>query len=68
MQAKFTLQRIRLNSGGYTSKGVYFGTGAPLYYYADHATGEIASYLRAYDRKDAKDRIRNRHPGATFVR
>jgi len=30
---KFTLTRVRLNRGGYTTKGEYFGTGAPLYAY-----------------------------------
>ena len=30
---KFTLTRVRLNSGGYTSSGEYFGIGQPLYHY-----------------------------------
>jgi len=30
---KFNLQRVRLNQGGYTDTGQYFGIGMPLYEY-----------------------------------
>jgi hypothetical protein len=30
---KVELRRLRLNQGGYTDKGEYFGTGAPLFEY-----------------------------------
>lgn len=63
---KFTLRRLRLNQGGYTDKGQYYGVGMPLYEYQDVETGDIADEIRAFGREDAKVVIRTRHPGATF--
>jgi len=62
---KFTLQRVRLNSGGYDSGGSYWGVDAPLYW----ATDETESfYFRAADRQAAKTHIRTKHPTAMFYR
>ena len=50
-----TLQRVRLNSGGYDSCGCYFGLGMPLYR-AEDALGHC-THVRALDRKGAAARI-----------
>jgi len=67
----FTLQRVRLNSGGYTDRGEYFGTGEPLYYFASDEQlnqfgHEVSGHLRAADRADAKEQLRKRFKGARF--
>ena len=64
---KIYLTRVRLNSGGYTSTGQYFGIGAPLYHYQNDE-GDIYDYVRAYDRQDAKQRVLARYPDAKFTR
>lgn len=72
---KFRLSRVYLNSGGYDRGGAYWGIGTPLYQAeADAPTmyeygGDVVTmYLRAYDRDDAKDRVRAKYPNATFYR
>lgn len=75
---KFELKRERLNSGGYTSGGSYFGTGQPLYVYVGRVettdnhgapdTMQVYLHLRAHDREDAKAQIRKRYPKAKFYR
>jgi hypothetical protein len=62
---KFYLVKVRLNSGGYTPSGYYFGGGVPLYYYEAVDTGDNA-YIRASDRDDAKRRVQSRYPDAKF--
>lgn len=64
---RLTLRRVHLNSGGYDCNGTYFGTGVPLYWYAD-ADGKIDAMLRATDREDAKRRIADHYPMARFYR
>jgi hypothetical protein len=64
---KLTLRRIRLDSGGYDPNGTYFGTGTPLYWYADE-DGTIDAMLRANTREEAKTQIRKRYPNARFFR
>lgn len=54
---KVYLRRIRLNSGGYDRTGYYYGHGAPLYEY-ESADSAYVGELRAYDREDAKERVR----------
>lgn len=49
--ARYTVQRIRLNAGGY-DRGVYFGVGAPLYWIAS-PDGRDDIYVRASDHKAA---------------
>lgn len=63
-KGKVTLQRIRLNNGGYDDMGRYYGTGAPLYYYANEEFSEHVGnflcdgYFRASDRAAAKAHVR----------
>ncbi len=65
MSSKFYLRHIPLNSGGYTSQGIYYGVGRRLYeaWNDDHSIE-----FRAHDRADAKDEVIHRFPGATFYR
>lgn len=42
---RFTLQRVRLDSGGYDTSGAYWGRGEPLYYYAS-ADASTEGYFR----------------------
>ena len=65
---RVTLHRERLNSGGYTSTGVYFGVGLPLYFMQDEP-GEClphGQYLRASDRADALAIARYHFPNGKF--
>jgi len=64
---KLYLRRVRLDSGGYDPNGTYFGIGNPLYWCAD-ADGEIDFMLRAFDREDAKEEVREVYPHAKFWR
>lgn len=64
---KITLQRIRLDSGGYDPQGAYWGRGEPLYWAADES-GEYDATFRADDREDAKDIVREMFPNARFYR
>ena len=64
---RVTLQRKRLNSGGYDVLGTYWGFGMPLYWYAyGGEDGEIDATLRAPDRAAAKAKVRERYPRARF--
>ena len=65
---RVTLHRERLNSGGYTRHGVYFGVGLPLYFLQDE-DGEClphGQYLRASDRADALSIARYHFPNGKF--
>lgn len=62
---KVTLQRVRLDSGGYDPQGAYFGIGAPLYWAATD-DGELDATFRADDRADAKAHVRELLPNARF--
>lgn len=53
---KYNLSRVRLNSGGYTSSGKYYGIGAPLYEAYNPETGESLVF-RAADRNAAKHHV-----------
>jgi len=53
---KYTLQRVRLDRGGYTSSGKYYGIGAPLYEAYNPETGESLVF-RAADRATAKRHV-----------
>lgn len=63
---RISLQRVRLNSGGYDSGGAYWGLGAPLWCAMDH-TGETV-FLRARNRLAAKAHIRAEHDMPAAVR
>lgn len=69
----FTLQRVRINSGGYDSGGSYWGLGAPLYWWSVTITegdtvDDCSGFFRARDRNAAKAHIRASHPKARFFR
>lgn len=57
---------VRLVDGGcYDVNGTYFGSGDPLFWYADEA-GTVDDVLRAKSREDAIEEIRLLYPLATF--
>jgi hypothetical protein len=63
---KWTLQRVRLDRGGYDPGGAYWGIGQPLYWAND---GADDAYFRARDRAAAKAYVRaNFDPDARFYR
>lgn len=64
---KLYLHRVRLNSGGYTSDGSYFGTGQPLWEYFDDNYSLMVRYVRADDRDHAKAKIIAARPSYTFT-
>lgn len=51
----------RLNSGGYTKDGCYFGVGSPLYYISDY-DGIHSDYFRASCREEALEKARDIYP------
>lgn len=60
---KTTLIRIKLDAGGYTSTGLYFGRGLPVYWYAmPDGNTYIEDYIRARDRDAAKAEVVAKHP------
>lgn len=63
--AQFTgrvyVQKQRLNSGGYTDDGIYFGIGEPLYFAQDEE-GIWSDYYRASCRAEAVEIARDRYP------
>lgn len=68
---KFTLRRVVINHQGYELPGGFtqWGVGAPLYVY-EHDGDQVWDYkhghIRAYDRDDAKAKVRAMFPGAKF--
>lgn len=60
---RVSVRRERLNSGGYTRDGVYFGVGEPLYFAQDD-DGHYSVYYRATDREDAVAIARQCYPKA----
>lgn len=64
---KVSVTRERLNQGGYTRDGVYFGIGQPLYYMQDE-DGFDQQYFRATDRTEAVEIARERFPNARIRR
>lgn len=69
---KFSLNRVRLNSGGYDSGGAYWGVGQALYFAAASRedTGALIAelYFRVKDRDAAKAHVRSKYPSAKFYR
>lgn len=55
------VRRERLNQGGYTSRGCYFGTGEPLYFITDY-DGLHSDHVRATCREEALDKARSIYP------
>jgi hypothetical protein len=66
-EGKWTLQRVRIDAGGYDSGGAYWGTGTPLYW-ACSADGEAELFFRATSRDAAKAHVRRLYSLATFYR
>lgn len=68
---KVYLKKVRLNQGGYTDSGQYFGIGSPLYYYepveGSQSLGD-SGYIRAKNRDHAKKMVTTFIPNATFFR
>lgn len=61
----FSLRRVRLDRGGYSPDGAYWGLGAWLY----HAMSDDAEiHVRAADREHAKEIVSRYYPGAEFWR
>lgn len=58
---KVYIQKQRLNQGGYTDDGIYFGTGEPLYFAQDEE-GLWDGYFRASCRAEAVEIMRERYP------
>jgi hypothetical protein len=71
---KVSLQRVRLDSGGYDNAGAYWGIGKPLYWACGEAPGDTADklgfemFFRAADRDAAKAMVKERYPEARFYR
>lgn len=66
-QNKVTLQRIKVNRSGYSSDGVYYGVGAPVFFAVDD-TGYFLITFRARDRADAKRKLVSEFPDMKFYR
>lgn len=64
---KFTLQRVRLNQGGYDQGGAYWGHGWPLYW-AWSVDGTIERFFRAANRDKAKEVLRVEFPAARLYK
>lgn len=64
---KFTLRQVRINFQGYDSGGAYWGVGSPLYW-ASNQDCTIEFFFRAFDRRNAREVVEARHPGARFFR
>ena len=62
---KWTLQRVRLDAGGYDSGGAYWGCGEPLYW---ACCGDVERFFRARDRARAGAHVRKEFPNAWFHR
>lgn len=50
---KLYAERIRINRGGYDSRGKYWGIGAPLFRVSDE-DGQVDEYVRAPNAAEAK--------------
>jgi hypothetical protein len=64
---KVSVTRERLNQGGYTRDGIYFGVGQSLYFVQDE-DGFFDQYFRAADRAEAVEIARERYPNARIRR
>lgn len=68
---KFYLEKVRLDSGGYSMKGEpggagrYFGHGAPVYRFTDENSSRVG-YVRGFTREEAKAAVREQYPDARF--
>lgn len=70
MAHKFTLQKVRIDSGGYDSGGAYWGrrmSGWSLYW-AMNENETIERFFDAKSREHAREIIRREFPNCTFYR
>lgn len=67
---KLYLRKVRLNAGGYDERGRYFGGGhdVPSLWEYSSDRGEVHDHVRASSREEAKRKIRERYPKASFYR
>jgi len=65
-KALLSVRRVRLNSGGCTSSGRYFGIGAPLYHVTDEDDA-VDFWIRASSRGSALAIVRDIYPRARFA-
>ncbi len=73
MIIKVALHKVRLNQGGYTDKGRYFGIGQPLFHYSYYLDEyEHENDIRANNREHARTilelQIKNKGHKASFYR
>lgn len=68
---KLSVRRVRLNKGGYTPSGRYYGVGQSLF----EIDGEDPKHdvwvnhtVRAHDREDAKEQAREMYPHCKFFK
>lgn len=66
---RYTLRRLYINRQGYTSYGVYYGVGAPVYEF-DSMDGRACGTVRGRTRELAKQAVRAMYEckDATFYR
>lgn len=67
-QQKFFLNRVSIDRQGYDSHGRYWGVGAPLFLWEEDGGRQDSGFLRAKDRKVAKEILRKQFPNARFYR
>ena len=73
---RVSLQKVRLDNGGYDSTGQYWGLGPSLYRVqrvdgerlSDWWDGRDSHYFRASSRPEAKAKVLKLWPDATFYR
>lgn len=63
---ELTLREIHIDQEGYDDNGTYWGTGDPLYWYANEE-GTIDACIRATKREIAMMAVRDEYPRATFA-
>ena len=66
MPITYEITRIRLDAGGYTATGAYYGTGAPLFYFQSECETH-SGWMRARNRWDLRRKLRARYPDAKFI-
>lgn len=64
---RISVTRIRLNAGGYTSRGEYYGVGMPLFHVVSN-DDEVNYQMRAADRSEALASVRHRYPDRPLMR
>ena len=70
---KFHLQRIIFVDGDYDKAGTYWGGGRgtePLYGFmcCDDEDGLVRGFVRAWNRADAKTKVKSEYPNARFYK